>query len=431
MAIGIFKSLEFGGINSADYGVYITGKAVYNAPERAVEQVDIPGRNGAFLMDLGRFENIEVTYPCGIPGDDQTDFAEKISEFRNAILSKRGYQRLTDEYNPSEYRMASYVSGMEVEAVEGQQGTVGEFELTFNCKPQRWLTSGETAVTVADGDTLTNPTLFDSEPLLEVEGYGTIGFNGYLINLDSAVFGNVDAVGGVSYPDSNTVEINLNSSLYNSGDPITLSNIVSHSTSGNVNGWQFRFIYRGTGASVVLKNEYVSSTESGIVNSGSWTSIGSVNNQSGQLSATFTAGTSATGSASAIYNVYNYSGSSVAGQITVTLTVSYDADNEKVSITGSYSSSLASAYAADFYAPSLLTITADVIATSSKTYLGNPTYVDCELGEAYRKDGDVVSSLNQYIDLGSDLPKLAPGANTFTVDSTITDLTVTPRYWRV
>ena len=78
MAIGIFKSLEFGGINSADYGVYITGEAVYNAPERAVEQVDIPGRNGAFLMDLGRFENIEVTYPCGIPGDDQTDFAEKI-----------------------------------------------------------------------------------------------------------------------------------------------------------------------------------------------------------------------------------------------------------------------------------------------------------------------------------------------------------------
>lgn len=431
MAIGIFKSLEFGGINSADYGVYITGEAVYNAPERSVEMVDVPGRNGAVLIDNGRFENIEVTYPAGIPGTNQGDFAEKLSEFKNAVLSQKGYQRLTDEYNPSEYRLATYISGLEVDAVEGQQGTVGEFELKFNCKPQRWLTSGETAVTVADGDTLTNPTLFDAEPLLEVEGYGTIGFNGFLINLDNAVFGNVDVVSGVSYPDSNMVEINLNSSLYNSGDLITLSDIVSHYNSGKINGWQFQFNYETTEVSVVLYNEYVSSTESGIVNSGSWTSTGVAQSQAGQLSATFTAGTSSTGSASAVFNVYNYSGSSVVGQITVTLTVSYDADNEKVSIVGSYSSGLASEYVVNFYSSNFLKITADVIATSSKTYLGNPTYIDCELGEAYRKDGDVVSSLNQYIDLGSDLPKLAPGTNTFEVDSTITELRVIPRYWKV
>jgi hypothetical protein len=34
--MAVFKSLTFDGINSLNYGIYITGEAVYNAPERAV-----------------------------------------------------------------------------------------------------------------------------------------------------------------------------------------------------------------------------------------------------------------------------------------------------------------------------------------------------------------------------------------------------------
>ena len=45
-------------------------------------------------------------------------------------------------------------------------------------------------------------------------------------------------------------------------------------------------------------------------------------------------------------------------------------------------------------------------------------------------DGEA-KSLNAYIDLGSDLPVLAPGANTITFDNTITDLKVVPRWWKI
>ena len=41
----------FGGVDSSDYGIYISGEAVYNAPQRAVEFVDVPGRNGAIAID--------------------------------------------------------------------------------------------------------------------------------------------------------------------------------------------------------------------------------------------------------------------------------------------------------------------------------------------------------------------------------------------
>lgn len=149
MAIGaIFNSLVYGGVDSADYGVYITGDAVFNAPKRSVELVSVPGRNGAIEIDQGHFENIEVSYPAGMFGDDQTDFRERLSDFRNAIMSQKGYQRLSDTYHPDEYRMGIYVDGLEVEPKHYNEA--GQFTLKFNCKPQRWLTSGEDPLDVMD-----------------------------------------------------------------------------------------------------------------------------------------------------------------------------------------------------------------------------------------------------------------------------------------
>lgn len=149
----MYKSLTFDNKTSREYGVYITGEAVYNAPERAVEMISIPGRNGAFALDQGRFENIEVSYPAGIFAENETDFAQAVSDFRNFLCSKRGYCRLTDEYNPNEYRMAVYKSGLEVDPA---QLRAGEFTITFECKPQRWLTDGETPIDIGVwGDTET------------------------------------------------------------------------------------------------------------------------------------------------------------------------------------------------------------------------------------------------------------------------------------
>lgn len=150
----IFNSLVFGGVNSADYGIYITGEAVFNAPKRAVETVSVPGRNGDIIIDQGHWENIEVTYPAGTFGMSETEFRTALSDFRNAIISQLGYQRLSDTYHPDEYRMGTYVEGLEVDTKSHNKA--GQFNLVFNCKPQRWLTEGETAITLGEwGETTT------------------------------------------------------------------------------------------------------------------------------------------------------------------------------------------------------------------------------------------------------------------------------------
>jgi len=177
------ETLTFGGIASNTYGVYISGEAVYNSPARDVNMVTVPGRNGTIAIDNGRFENIEVTYPAFCWAADQATFATNVSNFRNAMKALTGYQRLVDDYNPNEYRLGVYIESFEVSPA--QYSNAGEFDIVFDCKPQRWLKSGETAVSVASGGTITNPTSFPSEPLIEVTGDGTLYVGDYSLVIDA------------------------------------------------------------------------------------------------------------------------------------------------------------------------------------------------------------------------------------------------------
>lgn len=138
--------------DSEDIGVYIAGDGVYNAPERDYEMVSIPGRNGNLAIDHGRYENITVTYPAFIWANTQEEFREKVAKVRAKLMSKIGYKRLEDTYHPDEYRMAIYMSGLEVEPIFYNRA--GRFELSFDCKPQRFLNIGELKRDISEpGDT--------------------------------------------------------------------------------------------------------------------------------------------------------------------------------------------------------------------------------------------------------------------------------------
>lgn len=409
----IFKALSFDNVSSRTYGVYITGEAVYNAPERDVEMVEIPGRNGSFALDKGRFQNIEVSYPAGIFADSEADFAEAVSDFRNFLCSRNGYVRLTDEYNPNEYRMAIYKSGLEVTPA---QLKAGEFNIVFDCKPQRWLTSGEEAITVADGDTLTNPTLFDSSPLLEVKGNGTIGFNGYEIDVANAELGEIYlAIEKTAIPNP-TAYSDFSNTLLNNGDDIYVDGIT---------------VYAWTAQAYAL----------------------SATNSNANFSTTFRKDTSV--------DYDKYIVATKVKPFTAKLGTAYEA-SDTVTIQGLQSLSSGTFTATinivvrvnTYYSPSdrsFCSVTPTVTTTSSgdgacykddvtfgtirgystQPIPADPAYIDCDIGEAYAIDGGTVVSLNRIIDLGSDLPKLASGPNEITYDNTITELKIHPRWWKV
>lgn len=147
-----YEGFIFDGQNSRNYGVYVTDVEVFGAPVRNVEMIQIPGRNGAYALDNGFYENIQVTYKCAMGCESQADFNAGISAFRNMLASRIGYKRLEDEINTDEYRMACFHGGISVPTLNKDTAT---FDVVFDCKPQRFLKSGETAVTI--GGDVTNP----------------------------------------------------------------------------------------------------------------------------------------------------------------------------------------------------------------------------------------------------------------------------------
>lgn len=407
--MAVFNSLTIGGINSLDYGIYITGEGVYDAPNRAVEMVEIHGRNGALILDKGHFENIEIKYPCGSFGEGNKTFEQRITEFKNAVLSLKGYQRLTDTYATDVYRLASCANGFEVAPVQG--GKAGEFDLVFNCKPQRFLTSGETLVTVANNGTVTNPTAFDSQPTIQVNGYGTLTFNGYEVTIENGVMGEYELMGAFSIAKGKS--ITLPTSGYNNGDTI-IFNLTSHYG-------DYIDVKLPSGCAVTTVS--VTSGEAAIYYDSNRSHFGMDMRFNDQVSAT--AGTaSAISKTAAILVTYTSGGSTYTTNAIISSILTYKA-NGTVEYTANISdTSTLNIGSARFQG-------ASIVVDSTVYILGNPTVIDCELGEAYKVENNQFISLNAYIDLGSDLPTLAPGTNTFTKSNTITSLKVKPNWWKL
>ena len=135
----------FDGIKSSDYGVWINGRETFNAPARRYNEYVVPGRNGTLTIDGGSFEDQEVTYPAFIV----ENFGANIEAFRNQLMTKTGYVRMTDSYHPDEYYLAKYMSCLEANVLP--KGVAGSFDLTFKRDPRRFLISGETLVTFPPG----------------------------------------------------------------------------------------------------------------------------------------------------------------------------------------------------------------------------------------------------------------------------------------
>ena len=423
----IFKALSFDNVSSRTYGVYITGEAVYNAPEREVEMISIPGRNGQFALDKGRFENIEVTYPAGIFAQNETDFANAISDFRNFLCSREGYVRLTDEYNPNEYRMAIYKSGLEVEPAMLR---AGEFEITFDCKPQRFLTSGETASTVSSGGTLANPTLFESSPLIEAEGYGTIGFNGYEIKINQNVIGNIQLKEKLQST-SLTGYYTFDTSLLATGDSITISGYPYSSPPACSVQTSVDFVLAKNAGVSITTHSGTNTVYTQLMQTGDAQGTSYVSAIYKLSPITFTMGTSGTFTATMQGSFSTQKGSQNGqGAITSSTTVTYNGNNRiDIAVTRSITTDtigvLSLRTSGDYF------IVCTTTGNSSISTLGHPTYIDCDLGEAYKFESDAYVSLNRYIDLGSKLPTLASGSNTITYSNTITSLKIAPRWWKV
>ena len=410
----IFKSFVFDGQDSRDYGAYITGSGVFNAPEREVEMVAIPGRNGALALDKGRFSNIEVAYPCGLFGTTEADFAQAASDLRNMLASRVGYCRLTDDYNAGEYRMAVYKSGLEMDLVNLKSG---ECSIVFECKPQRFLTSGEVDALEQDsgGDLFVdNPTLFPSAPLLEVEGYGDINLGVETVTISNVQLGNVTlATDGLGIP---TYSLQFDGSLFNAGDAITIQRArFSYGGRPDASSWTLGTWSSSKGHEDYTISNYSASALNDMVSMSLWLADFQI-----------VKGTAASGYSEISMAVQTSLNGGAATTHTLTLrgSVAYDG-NDTITLAAGLT-----VVGGTWINTPRVTVQA-ITGNSSKSALGHPLYIDLDIGEAYQIINGAAVSSNSGVTLPAKLPTLAPGNTEITFDNTITDLKIIPRWWKV
>ena len=276
-----------------------------------------------------------------------------------------------------------------------------------------YIWNDEGTVTVeygTDPNMIVNPTLFGCGPLIEAKGYGDITFNDYTISLANGTLGDVTL-------GENTDRITFNTGLLNVGDTISVKADFDASAtpdSFNVSSVQ----------SVTVDTDPSSGTPSiRTLFSGSLDVEMAVKN----VIATFTAGTTDTQNFTTKFKVtYVYNGVTQVSTITLIAKIVYNATS------GTIRASIGELNATNHYeAYEGTSIITKAAAVSTVSMLGNPTYIDCEIGECYKYVNNEPVGLNKYIDLGSDLPKLASGTNTFTYDNTFTKIDVVPRWWTV
>ena len=408
------KGFEFDGESSKAFDLFITGGTIFDAPERDVEMIEIPGRNGAFVHDLGRFQNVTVTYKCALSSTKEHEFVDAMRKVRQWLCSKRGYCKLSDDFNPGEYRLAKFKDYIEV---TNEAPVVGRFNLSFDCMPQRFLIDGDNPVQVASGDGIFNPTLFEAHPLLKVNGYGTIAINGEEIALRNEPIGRVELGGGGSY--KNSLTYHFDESPFNSGDIITVPDYRR--------SYQFDMV-KPYGSGQLIPFGPIISEES------PWLDYIFENSKhQGVLTvfteiSTFRVGTEETAEYT-IKGAVEYDdrdGTRQTKRVTVTTGVYYNGAG-----TIRFTASVVSVEGSDITVKSLAGNAPNFYGTSSKQPISGTVYYDLDIGEAYIIEDGKIIGVNNVAEIPGVLPVLKPADNTVTFPNTVTKLEIVPRWWEV
>lgn len=163
----MINSFTLGGIVSSMMGLVVGEKKINGAPERDVESIEIPGRNGDALFDNGRFKNIPIEYKCYIM--PEWNLADACKRIKAWLCQAANYRVLKDTYDPYYFRLAAYKSEYDVEEWARE---IGYAPILFDCKPQKFSHAGQRTQTFDADDAIYNPEAFNALPLIRAYGDG-------------------------------------------------------------------------------------------------------------------------------------------------------------------------------------------------------------------------------------------------------------------
>ena len=162
----------FNGRSSKDIDLEVERFPKYETPQKVLDVISVPGRNGDLIVDTGKYRNVPRTYQVSIATFDRTTYSRKMSQVAEWLYSASGYARLEDSYDEDFYRLAYYGDRTSIENLFNEAGRA---TISFVCKPERYYKKGEFPVIFNTDGTIQNETLHESYPLLKIITDNTAG----------------------------------------------------------------------------------------------------------------------------------------------------------------------------------------------------------------------------------------------------------------
>lgn len=154
------------GIDANSVGIRLQAPIVFSKAMPVVEMQTIPGRNGNLVFETGSYENRVGSASCFCL---QKDVEMAIGPVGRFLMSKKGYRRLETSDDPNHYWMARVENSPQIAM---RLRTLAPFEISFDCKPQRFIKSGENAVMFASNGSISNQYGQIALPLITLYGQG-------------------------------------------------------------------------------------------------------------------------------------------------------------------------------------------------------------------------------------------------------------------
>jgi phage-related protein len=182
--------IVYGGETSSDYGIVVGEVPSFDKPKRRSTVFNIQGRNGSIIFQDGSFDDVTRSYKVWI-AEDNNNLVDKVNAVSAWLYSKTGYQRLEDSFEPDVYRLAYYNGSGDV---SNELMAYGETTISFTCRPERFLKTGEDVIDIYNGGSIYNPTRFEAKPLIHIEGSGTVSvsINGKTLTASISDYINID-----------------------------------------------------------------------------------------------------------------------------------------------------------------------------------------------------------------------------------------------
>ena len=157
--------------NSKDFNIKIKSINNLSSPQRSIEKILVPGRNGELILDNGNFENFILTIECYLncSSEDKNAISKEIKKWLQSDFS---YKKLTLSNDVEFYYEAYCDTKLDFEYVSSN---FESFLISFSCKPYK-KEINEDIITITESINIYN-NYMPSNPLIKVVGSGDVTIN--------------------------------------------------------------------------------------------------------------------------------------------------------------------------------------------------------------------------------------------------------------